>query len=789
MTQNLTKQTRVEPALNINLNLFIFGFLGLIFIILFAIIGRGLFFKPESFLALMLIAGTFAFVVGDVIIKGKTDFFRAPMDYLVVALALIYLLAIAVAVSIPDAILGAWRGLGYVLVFFITTQLIKSWKSYGLLVEILFGSGVLVGLIGLLAAIGIYNYPGAYEGKAILSTLQYQNALAIFLAMMILLGFGLWARAEKDPLREIGYLAGLIIMNVAMLGTQSRAVWIMLPCLLLAWVVALSKEIRSRMFLAICYVLIAGMLTSRGFFSRIEGGHLMAATMLLSGGVLLTLSGWLILHRLNRLIRRRPMSPAVRKFWQGVGIAYLVATLLFYGVYTVKTLPGGWEAVMPADLTAQLKTVNGSDHSFAIRFAFYKDALEIAKDYPLLGTGAGGWKALYTQYRTLPYTTSEVHNAYLQTLVETGLLGFLVYLALWGTGIYSAFRLFKHFRKDARWPLVWSVILAFVAMGMHSFLDFDLSLPTLSIITWIMFALIRNARQLAKKQPEGFKLAGSRRWLVLVTGFTVALVVALPAYRLYQAGQIGAEGARAMAAGDLNKAESQMRQAISMDPYTGSFVADLARINLVHWLQDNDQDRLKQGVQMAEEAVQKEPYNIQLKSSLITAYLVTGMTDQGMNIARELIKANPYELKAYEVLAGAGVEAAIHYRQQGQRSQMLMCLDGVLDLPAQLEVAQNTVAKTSGQAYRYITFLKPTPQLNLSLGQANLLMGRTFVAIPPLELATKDKTVGKEAAAWLAVAYQEAGEPEKLAKVKAQWAQQDQNFVALMEQVQKIINR
>lgn len=785
----LTQQTRVEPALQINLNLVFFGFLGLIFIILFAIIGRGLFFKPESFLALMLIAGTFAFVLGDVVIKGKTDFFRVPMDYFVVALGLIYVLAITVAASTPDAILGAWRNLGYVLVFFITTQLIRSWKSYWLLVELLFASGVLVGIIGLFAAMGMFNYPGAYEGKAILSTLQYQNALAIFLAMMTLLGFGLWARSDKDPLREIGYLAGLLIMNVALLGTQSRAVWILLPGLLLAWVVPLGKEIRSRMFLAICYVLITGMLISRVFFSLVDSSELAAATTLLSGGVIFSLSGWLILHRINRYISRKPMSPAIRKFWQGVGIAYLVATLLIYGIYAVKTLPGGWAAVMPADLTQQMQTVNSSDRSFATRFVFYRDALEIAKDYPLLGTGAGGWKALYPQYRTLPYTTSEVHNAYLQTLVETGLIGFLIYLALWGTGIYSAYRLFKHFRKDVKWPLVWSVIMALGAMALHSFIDFDLSLPTLSIVTWILLALLRNARQMAKKSTEAFEVTGVRRWLVLVAGLTLALVVFMPAYRLYQAGQAGAEGARAMAAGDLPKAESQLRQAMSLDPYTGSFVADLARINLVHWLQDNDQERRQQGLQMAEAAIKKEPHNIQLKSSLITAYLITGMTDQGINTARQLIKANPYELKAYEVFAGAGVEGAMYYQQQGQPSQMLLCLDGVLDIPTWLEDARKAVAKHSGQAYRYITFLEPSPQLNLSLGQANLLMGSTLEGIPYLELAVKDKKLGKEAGAWLTMAYQKAGEQDKSDRLKKRWTQQDQGFEAMLEQVQKILNK
>lgn len=787
MEQKAIKQA-VKPAvpLNLNLNLRVFAFVGIIPVIYLALLGRGMYFRPELLPGLMLVSLIFAAAVGHIVVSGETDFFRFPVDYLATVLPVVYLLSFFGAVSRPDAAMGLMKGIAYLMVFFITTQAVRTWRAYRGILAAIYVSGVAVALIGILAAAGVFAYPGAYVEKSLLSTLQYENALAIFMVVTSFLALSLWDTLEKSPLKELWYLAGLILLNVALLGTKSRAVWLMYPVLLLVWNLGLDRRNYFRAFLRISYTLVASMLVSRGFFARVEAGHGQAALLLLIGGLLVCMSGWLLLNHVNRYIRRRQMGPTVKKFWQAVGIAYFVMVLAAYAIYSVKTLPGGVNELVPDAVVQQVSSVSSSDRSFQQRFVFYGDALTIIGDHPWIGTGAGGWQTLYYKYRSRPYISAEVHNQFLQVGVETGIPGMLIYLAIWGVTIYSAYRLFRYLRHDENWSLAWGVIIAVLATGLHSAFDFTLSIPALSILTWVLLGLVRNSRQLSYRKAPGFSL-GSLRWPVLGVGLVYALLLAVPSYRFYNAGQLGAEGARAMSEGNIVLAEEKMQAAAQSDPLTGSYLADLAKINMVHWLNEGDQARMKQSLKLVQEAARKEPYSIQLKAALISTYMAARMKDQGITEARNLVAANPYEIRAYEVLAGTSVDAALYFKKAGAPAKALIALNRALLIPADLDIKRAKVLKESGVAYRYADFLKITPQLSMVLGEAYMLKGEPGKGIPYLEKGLGNQTSAREAAAWLVVAYKKTGQSDKADRLLKKWENTDKGFHNFTDAIDQVL--
>ncbi|MFN3330485.1 MAG: O-antigen ligase family protein, partial [Pyrinomonadaceae bacterium] len=61
------------------------------------------------------------------------------------------------------------------------------------------------------------------------------------------------------------------------------------------------------------------------------------------------------------------------------------------------------------------------------RFHFWSVALQIFKDYPILGTGLDSYATVFPQYDTWSgkFRVERVHNDYLQILADAGLLGFL----------------------------------------------------------------------------------------------------------------------------------------------------------------------------------------------------------------------------------------------------------------------------------------------------------------------------------------------------------------------------
>ncbi|MGI6423707.1 MAG: O-antigen ligase family protein [Tepidanaerobacteraceae bacterium] len=66
--------------------------------------------------------------------------------------------------------------------------------------------------------------------------------------------------------------------------------------------------------------------------------------------------------------------------------------------------------------------------------------MKIIKEYPILGTGGGGWKAIYQAYQSYRYFTTEVHSFFLQLWVETGTVGLLALLALWITTLFAGYK-------------------------------------------------------------------------------------------------------------------------------------------------------------------------------------------------------------------------------------------------------------------------------------------------------------------------------------------------------------
>ena len=90
------------------------------------------------------------------------------------------------------------------------------------------------------------------------------------------------------------------------------------------------------------------------------------------------------------------------------------------------------------------------DESSIQRIEFYNTAIDLIKQKPLFGFGLGSWKYESLSYSSLknetilvPYYT---HNDFLQTFVEMGILGFIIYLSFF---IKIGFEIFKKFKLDS----------------------------------------------------------------------------------------------------------------------------------------------------------------------------------------------------------------------------------------------------------------------------------------------------------------------------------------------------
>ena len=120
--------------------------------------------------------------------------------------------------------------------------------------------------------------------------------------------------------------------------------------------------------------------------------------------------------------------------------------------------------------------INDENYSVIERLAHWQAAENMIVAHPFFGVGFGNYGAAYDQYRTVnwPIALGHAHNYYLNIWAETGIVGLLAYLLLWGMAFYQAIKTF--YRRSATAPPLGhgtcritgstSLLLAAVAIGM-----------------------------------------------------------------------------------------------------------------------------------------------------------------------------------------------------------------------------------------------------------------------------------------------------------------------------------
>jgi len=133
-----------------------------------------------------------------------------------------------------------------------------------------------------------------------------------------------------------------------------------------------------------------------------------------------------------------------------------------------------------------------SDAGVTGRVAIVRDSLRMLWDRPVLGWGLGTFPLVYPAYRSF-YTNlwvNEAHNDFVQTLVETGVVGFtfaasfLVLLCC--KGIHNL----KHWRSDIQSSMALAAFLGCIGILVHSLSDFNLQIPANAAFFFALSALV-----------------------------------------------------------------------------------------------------------------------------------------------------------------------------------------------------------------------------------------------------------------------------------------------------------
>ncbi len=108
-----------------------------------------------------------------------------------------------------------------------------------------------------------------------------------------------------------------------------------------------------------------------------------------------------------------------------------------------------------------------------------KDAIPIAKDFILTGSGAGSFYSIFPKYKQSEVDSfyDHAHNDYLQTAIEYGLLGFLLLASLISLSLFQALKAMHKRRNSLFRGAAFGCSMAILGMLIHMTVDFPLQAP------------------------------------------------------------------------------------------------------------------------------------------------------------------------------------------------------------------------------------------------------------------------------------------------------------------------
>jgi O-Antigen ligase/Tetratricopeptide repeat len=359
-------------------------------------------------------------------------------------------------------------------------------------------------------------------------SLGYWNALALVAAMAVPLS--LWAAARREhahPVRAAGavlfFLATVTVpltysRGGALVALGALGLWLLIGSPRLESVVTAVGAGGAGLVVAFVGFSLAGISEERQPEDvRADDGLLFALALVI--GAVVVFGGALLASRseagrpLEETVRRRLGRAAM------VAAAALLAGTLAVGVVRAGN-PADWVRDAFSEFSDPIDPTRGDDPgrfvelSSNTRWSWWKDALEVYREHPVLGAGAGAFDIARRPFREDRLAPVEPHSLPLQFLAELGVVGLLLFgtgVAGAGVGIVAALRQ----AGDER-PAGSALTVVVAAYAVHGIVEFNWDFLALSGPAFFVVGLLLGRGASTTRLP---------RLMAAATAAGVALVV------------------------------------------------------------------------------------------------------------------------------------------------------------------------------------------------------------------------------------------------------------------------
>lgn len=486
----------------------------------------------------------------------KLNDYRAILSMAILFLPIMYLIAYFNAVTVHNAKLMVFTQF-MVAAFFIIGLYIAEKKLHRTIIALSIQlSGYAVVIYGLMNLFGQAYFPNAmWEASEssfrMTSIFQYSNTYAGFLTALFLTGLFLIIHSKQWQWRFI-HAFMLVPIWISFMLTYSRAALLVVPVLVLVILpfLRISKQFSYLIYMFLAIVSSFAILsnisivadkiaTTLDFASELGNTFsiwneqpLIGWGLLLGTSVIVAAAIVFIHPRLLQWLDKKTAAFKTSK-WSFVAVPAIFIVIGTLAAALVLS-SSGVRSLLPASIADRITNINFQQHSVLERMTFYKDALKVSADYPLIGAGGGAWTVLYEEYQNNPYSSRQAHSYFFQVLVEIGWIGLILLVAF----LLSVYYLFvrAYFKNpELRGGHLFFFILS-ISILTHSIIDFDMSYGYLACIVFLSLgAMIATYHE--KLRINSLLPLQSKKWRIAypITLSVLAIILLPWVYREYNA--------------------------------------------------------------------------------------------------------------------------------------------------------------------------------------------------------------------------------------------------------------
>jgi O-antigen ligase len=236
---------------------------------------------------------------------------------------------------------------------------------------------------------------------------------------------------------------------------------------------------------------------------------------------------------------------------------------------------------------ARLLRFDFTSNSFFTRYLFYVDSLKIFLQNPVIGKGGGAWEYVYKRYQTIPYDTTLAHSSLFQSLVEVGILGTSFFLLLI---VAAGYMFFSRRKKGEVGTAEAGMFISFVVILAHSLIDFDFSLPYITIVFFIFIGLLTGKSELSIKlrAVKVIPIALLICALIISSSVSIAEVTFKNVNSAMNNGQISLS--------DYEKFKEAYQTAGKFDPLNSKYKISFGQLLIGKGMADNNTKLINEGI-------------------------------------------------------------------------------------------------------------------------------------------------------------------------------------------------